>query len=464
MTSATCSRSRASSGSRPSPTTGRPTPSAAARSTSSPPTGRARRRASPGVGAAISDKIRELATTGRMAYYDRLRAEIPPTLVEIMHIPGVGPKTVQQLHEQLGIESLEDLKRAAEAGTPPRPARDVVPDRAARPRGDRPPRGEPQAHAAQPRRGVDRGHRRGPRGAPGRAVGRAGRVVPPQEGDDRRPRPARRDRRTGPRARHVHRSRRRGPDPQPWPVQGCGPPAARAAGRPHGHAARRGRHVPHPLHGFEGAQRQAARPCPRSRLEPVREGLPAHRRERRAADRRRGRAAHVPDRAGGLRLPRPAVHRARAARGRGRDRGGAGGPAAAPRRARRSARRPAHPFGVVRRRPVHRGHGRGRPPAGIRLPGPDRPLDLAGDRARPRARSRRAAALDHRRAQRAVRAGGARRARLPRRRRPKASACCTAASWRSGPTGNSTTPTSCSPGSTSWWRRSTSGAASHATS
>ena len=61
-----------------------------------------------------------------MAYYDRLRAEIPPTLVEIMHIPGVGPKTVKQLHEQLGIQSLEDLKRAAEAGTPPRPARDVV--------------------------------------------------------------------------------------------------------------------------------------------------------------------------------------------------------------------------------------------------------------------------------------------------------------------------------------------------
>ena len=70
----------------------------------------------PGVGAAISDKILELATTGRMAYYERLRAEIPPTLVEIMHIPGVGPKTVKQLHEQLGIESLEDLKGAAEAG------------------------------------------------------------------------------------------------------------------------------------------------------------------------------------------------------------------------------------------------------------------------------------------------------------------------------------------------------------
>ena len=71
----------------------------------------------PGVGPAISDKIKELATTGRMAYYDRLRAEIPPTLVEIMHIPGVGPKTVKQLHDELGVTSLEDLKRAAEAGS-----------------------------------------------------------------------------------------------------------------------------------------------------------------------------------------------------------------------------------------------------------------------------------------------------------------------------------------------------------
>ena len=71
----------------------------------------------PGVGPAISDKIKEVATTGGMAYYDRLRAEIPPTLVEIMHVPGVGPKTVKQLHDELGVESLEDLKRAAEAGS-----------------------------------------------------------------------------------------------------------------------------------------------------------------------------------------------------------------------------------------------------------------------------------------------------------------------------------------------------------
>jgi DNA polymerase (family 10) len=59
----------------------------------------------PGVGKAISDKIRELVTTGHMAVYDRLRAEVPPTLVEILRIPGLGPKTVRQLNAELGIET-----------------------------------------------------------------------------------------------------------------------------------------------------------------------------------------------------------------------------------------------------------------------------------------------------------------------------------------------------------------------
>jgi DNA polymerase (family 10) len=45
----------------------------------------------PGVGKAISDKIAELATTGRMAYYDKLCAEVPPSLVELVRIPGLGP-------------------------------------------------------------------------------------------------------------------------------------------------------------------------------------------------------------------------------------------------------------------------------------------------------------------------------------------------------------------------------------
>ena len=71
----------------------------------------------PGVGAAISDKIAELATTGRMAYYDKLIAEVPPSLVALLRIPGLGPKTVRQIWKDLGIVSMDDLRKAAEAGT-----------------------------------------------------------------------------------------------------------------------------------------------------------------------------------------------------------------------------------------------------------------------------------------------------------------------------------------------------------
>jgi DNA polymerase (family X) len=71
----------------------------------------------PGVGAAISDKIREIASTGRMAYYDKLISEVPPSLVELLRIPGLGPRTVRQIWLELGILSMDDLRRAAEAGT-----------------------------------------------------------------------------------------------------------------------------------------------------------------------------------------------------------------------------------------------------------------------------------------------------------------------------------------------------------
>jgi DNA polymerase (family 10) len=70
----------------------------------------------PGVGKAISDKIEELATTGHLAFYDRLRAEIPSGLVDLLRIPGLGPKTVRQLHGELGIASMDDLREAAEGG------------------------------------------------------------------------------------------------------------------------------------------------------------------------------------------------------------------------------------------------------------------------------------------------------------------------------------------------------------
>jgi DNA polymerase (family 10) len=70
-----------------------------------------------GVGEAIARKIEELARTGRLAFYDRLREEVPPGLVALLKIPGVGPRTVKQLHDELGVETLDDLRRAAESGS-----------------------------------------------------------------------------------------------------------------------------------------------------------------------------------------------------------------------------------------------------------------------------------------------------------------------------------------------------------
>ncbi len=71
----------------------------------------------PGAGPALSTKLAELATTGQLAYHDRMRAQVPVGLLEILKIPGVGPRTVKQLHEELGIESVDALRAAAEAGT-----------------------------------------------------------------------------------------------------------------------------------------------------------------------------------------------------------------------------------------------------------------------------------------------------------------------------------------------------------
>jgi DNA polymerase (family 10) len=70
----------------------------------------------PGVGEAIAKKLEELARTGRLAFYDKLREEVPPSLVALLKIPGVGPRTVKVLHEELKVENLEDLRRAAQNG------------------------------------------------------------------------------------------------------------------------------------------------------------------------------------------------------------------------------------------------------------------------------------------------------------------------------------------------------------
>ena len=69
-----------------------------------------------GFGEALQQKVAELVTTGRLKYYEELKASIPAGLVAMTEIPGVGPKKVKALHDQLSIDSIEKLEAACQAG------------------------------------------------------------------------------------------------------------------------------------------------------------------------------------------------------------------------------------------------------------------------------------------------------------------------------------------------------------
>jgi DNA polymerase (family 10) len=70
----------------------------------------------PGIGKAITEKVDELMTTGRLRFYDKLTAEVPPSLIAITEIPHVGAKTAMMLYKQLGIQGMADLEKALEDG------------------------------------------------------------------------------------------------------------------------------------------------------------------------------------------------------------------------------------------------------------------------------------------------------------------------------------------------------------
>jgi len=69
-----------------------------------------------GIGAALEQKITELVETGKLKYYDELKASIPPGLIAMLEISGLGPKKIQALNKKLGIDSLEKLEAACKAG------------------------------------------------------------------------------------------------------------------------------------------------------------------------------------------------------------------------------------------------------------------------------------------------------------------------------------------------------------
>jgi DNA polymerase (family 10) len=70
----------------------------------------------PGIGDTLREKITTLVTTGRLPFYDNLKEKIPAGLVQMLRIPGLGPKKVKALYEQLGIDTLDKLRAACEAG------------------------------------------------------------------------------------------------------------------------------------------------------------------------------------------------------------------------------------------------------------------------------------------------------------------------------------------------------------
>ena len=69
-----------------------------------------------GIGKDLASRIREIALTGDCAIRQELLAEFPATLLEVLRLQGIGPKTVAVLYRELRIKSLDDLSAAAKAG------------------------------------------------------------------------------------------------------------------------------------------------------------------------------------------------------------------------------------------------------------------------------------------------------------------------------------------------------------
>jgi DNA polymerase (family 10) len=69
-----------------------------------------------GIGEALQKKIAELVTTGRLAYYEELKAATPPGLVAMLEVPGLGPKKVKALHDKLNLRTVEELEGACKEG------------------------------------------------------------------------------------------------------------------------------------------------------------------------------------------------------------------------------------------------------------------------------------------------------------------------------------------------------------
>ena len=70
----------------------------------------------PGIGDDLAAKIQEIVTTGKCQALEKLRKQLPPSITELLKIPGLGPKRVRTLYDQLQVKSVDQLAKAAKAG------------------------------------------------------------------------------------------------------------------------------------------------------------------------------------------------------------------------------------------------------------------------------------------------------------------------------------------------------------
>ena len=69
-----------------------------------------------GIGEALRDKLGEMAKTGKLEFYEKLKEEFPPTIFDLFEVQGLGPKKIKALYDELGVVSLEKLKAACLEG------------------------------------------------------------------------------------------------------------------------------------------------------------------------------------------------------------------------------------------------------------------------------------------------------------------------------------------------------------
>jgi len=73
-------------------------------------------RSLPGIGEDLAAKVREIINTGESSFLKRQQQALPPAITQLLRLPGLGPKRVRLLHDELGVQSLEELVSAAREG------------------------------------------------------------------------------------------------------------------------------------------------------------------------------------------------------------------------------------------------------------------------------------------------------------------------------------------------------------